>query len=177
VFQTTMRKGLKNAPPDIQNVPDLLAKTLGNNRHERPYFRHELASALALLQSGASDLCAYLAAAHHGKVRLSIRAMPGEKKPDKPEIKFARGIHDGDLLPTTLLGDGVTTESVRLDLEPMLLGSLTPDRHSWLDLAIKLREQLGVFRLAYLEALVRAADVRASAAPHDVKWRKQDDNG
>lgn len=177
VFQTTMRKGLKDAPAELQDVPDLLAKTLGNNRHERPYFRHELASALALLQSGASDLCAYLAAAHHGKVRLSIRAMPGEKKPDKPEVKFARGIHDGDLLPTTLLGDGVTTEPVRLDLEPMLLGSLTPDRHSWLDLAINLREQFGVFRLAYLEALVRAADVRASKFPQHVEWRRQDDNG
>ncbi|MFL6227344.1 MAG: CRISPR-associated helicase Cas3' [Pyrinomonadaceae bacterium] len=172
VFQTTMRKGLKGAPPGLQDVPDLLAKTLGNNRHERPYFRHELASALALLQTGASDLCAYLAAAHHGKVRLSIRAMPGEKKPDKPDIKFARGVHDGDTLPTTLLGDGVTTEPVRLDLEPMLLGSLTPDRHSWLDLAINLREQFGVFRLAYLEALVRAADVRASKFPQDVEWRK-----
>jgi CRISPR-associated endonuclease/helicase Cas3 len=176
VFQTTMRKGLKNAPADIQNVPGLLAKTLGNNRHERPYFRHELASALALLQTGASDLCAYLAAAHHGKVRLSIRAMPGEKKPDKPDIKFARGIHDGDPLPTTLLGDGVTTEPVRLDLEPMLLGSLTPDRHSWLDLAINLREQFGVFRLAYLEALVRAADVRASRDPQVVLHRKNTDD-
>jgi len=172
VFQTTMRKGLKNAPAEIQNVPDLLAKTLGSNRHERPYFRHELASALALLQTGASDLSAYLAAAHHGKVRLSIRAMPGEKKPDQSEIKFARGIHDGDSLPAASLGDGVTTEPVRLDLEPMLLGSLAPDKHSWLDLAINLREQFGVFRLAYLEALVRAADVRASEFPDEVKWRK-----
>lgn len=176
VFQTTMRKGLRSAPAGLQDVPDLLAKTLGNNRHERPYFRHELASALALLQTGASDLCAYLAAAHHGKVRLSIRAMPGEKKPDKPEIKFARGIHDGDPLPITLLGDGVTTEPVRLDLEPMLLGSLTPDRHSWLDLAINLREQFGVFRLAYLEALVRAADVRASRNPQVVLHRRNIDD-
>lgn len=176
VFQTTMRKGLKGAPAGLQDVPDMLAKTLGNNRHERPYFRHELASALALLQTGASDLCAYLAAAHHGKVRLSIRAMPGERKPDKPDIKFARGVHDGDTLPTTLLGDGVTTEPVRLDLEPMLLGSLTPDRHSWLDLAINLREQFGVFRLAYLEALVRAADVRASRDPQVVLHRRNTDD-
>lgn len=177
VFQTTMRKGLKNAPAEIQNVPDLLAKTLGSNRHERPYFRHELASALALLQTGASSLCAYLAAAHHGKVRLSIRAMPGEKKPDKPDIKFARGIHDGDSLPATPLGGGVTTAPVTaLDLEPMLLGSLTPDKHSWLDLAINLREQFGVFRLGYLEALVRAADVRASRDPQVVLHRRNTDD-
>lgn len=165
IFQKTMHKGL---PPALRHVTDMLAKTKGNPRHERPYFRHELASALALLQTGASDLCVYLAATHHGKVRLSIRAMPGEKKPDQPDIKFARGIHDGDSLPAVSLGDGVTTEPVMLDLEPMLLGSLTPDKRSWLDLAIGLREQFGVFRLAYLEALIRAADVRASAAPQDV---------
>jgi CRISPR-associated endonuclease/helicase Cas3 len=176
-FQKTMRKGLKHAPADIQNVPDLLAKTLGNNRHERPYLRHELASALALLQTGASDLCAYLAAAHHGKVRLSIRAMPGEKKPDKPDIKFARGIYDGDSLPATALGNGVTTAPVTaLDLEPMLLGSLTPGKRSWLNLAINLREQFGVFRLAYLEALVRAADVRASRDPQVVLHRRKTDD-
>jgi CRISPR-associated endonuclease/helicase Cas3 len=33
---------------------------------------------------------------------------------------------------------------------------------SWVERVIALREQLGPFRLAYLEALVRAADVRAS---------------
>jgi CRISPR-associated endonuclease/helicase Cas3 len=33
---------------------------------------------------------------------------------------------------------------------------------SWMESAIALRERLGPFRLAYLEALVRAADVRAS---------------
>lgn len=162
VFQKTMRKGL---PPDLRHVNEVLAKTKGNPRHERPHFRHELASALALLQIGANDLCVYLAAAHHGKVRLSIRAMPGEKKPDNPDAKYARGIHDGDALPAVSLGDGVTTEPVAaLDLEPMLLGSLMPDKRSWLELTTGLRERFGVFRLAYLEALIRAADVKASSS-------------
>ncbi|MGI8654391.1 MAG: type I-G CRISPR-associated helicase/endonuclease Cas3g [Pyrinomonadaceae bacterium] len=161
IFQKTMHKGL---PPELCHITDMLAKTKGNPRHERPYFRHELASALALLQIGASDLCVYLAATHHGKVRLSIRAMPGEMKPRNPDAKFARGIHDNDPLPAVSLGDDVMTKPVMLDLEPMLLGSVTPDKRSWLELTINLREQFGVFRLAYLEALIRAADVQASSA-------------
>jgi hypothetical protein len=32
---------------------------------------------------------------------------------------------------------------------------------------IALRDRLGVFRLAFLESLIRAADVRASADPQD----------
>jgi CRISPR-associated endonuclease/helicase Cas3 len=86
VFQATMQKGL---PDEMRPVTELLAKTKGNHRHTRRYFRHELASALALMQTGASDLCAYLAATHHGKVRLSIRAIPGEKKPDRTDAKYA----------------------------------------------------------------------------------------
>ncbi len=48
---------------------------------ERRHFRHELASALAWLAhhdgEPDSDLIAYLIAAHHGKVRLAIRSLPG----------------------------------------------------------------------------------------------------
>ncbi len=52
---------------------------------KRPGFRHELASALAWLQqyptADDADLIAYLIAAHHGKVRMSIRSMPNEARP------------------------------------------------------------------------------------------------
>ena len=52
-------------------------------RHARRFFRHELAGALAVLHPGSGlfdalnepDLVAYLVAAHHGKVRLSVRSM------------------------------------------------------------------------------------------------------
>ena len=57
----------------------------------------------------------------------------------------------------------------------MLLGSLTPDNSFRADLAINLREQFGVFRLAYLEALVRAADVQAPFRKMYCEWRTQDD--
>jgi len=64
------------------------------------------------------------------------------------------------------LSDDVEREAVTLDLEPMLLGS-ADDTASWLDRMICLREDeyLGVFRLAYLECLIRAADMQASANP------------
>ena len=165
IFQETLHAGLDEA--FIQNV---LAKSTSHAHHKRPRFRHELASALGLLQSGSvSDLVVYLAACHHGKVRLSIRALPGEKKPEdqSADAKYARGIYDSDELPETDLGDGVIKEKVVLDLEPMLLGRSASGQSSWLGRMLVLRENLGVFRLAYLECLIRAADVQASAFPEN----------
>jgi len=102
IFQST----LQWLPPGADPHMPWLAKSTRGGTHSRPHFRHELASALALLYMGASDLTVYLAACHHGKVRLSIRALPGETKPDAPDKKYARGIWDGDALPVTDLGDG-----------------------------------------------------------------------
>jgi len=102
----------------------------------------------------------------------SIRALPGEDRPKDAEgnllnIKFARGIWDGEELPPADLGDGLHKETVTLDLEPMLLGAGGDDSRSWLERMTALRDGLGVFRLAFLEALIRAADVRASMFPQD----------
>jgi CRISPR-associated endonuclease/helicase Cas3 len=145
----------------------LLAKSKRRGGHQRKHFRHELASALALFQTGASDLSVYLAAAHHGKVRLSIRSLPGEIKPKQDGMKFARGIHDGDVLPTAQL-DGISKAPLTLDLEPMLLGMSDSGARSWMGRMLDLRDRLGVFKLAYLEALIVAADCRASGEPREV---------
>lgn len=158
VFQATVN-------PDGR--ADLLAKSETPRRHGRKHFRHELAGALALLQTGAPDLAAYLVAAHHGKVRLSIRALPNEGKPKNAGAKFARGIHDGDPLPEVRLGDAVKP-ALTLDLEPMLLGESPAGEPSWMDRMLTLRDEIGVFRLAYLEALMVASDRRASAEPKEV---------
>ncbi len=158
IFQETMHAAYDGA--------ELLAKSKSRGKHRRKHFRHELASALALLANRADDLTAYLVASHHGKVRLSIRAIPGEGKPDKPGARFARGIHEGDCLPALDSGLGIATPETVLDLEPMLLGQ-NGDRGSWLARAVRLRDQIGVFRLAFLEALIRAADGRASAEPKE----------
>lgn len=172
VFQQTLH-GIETAAEFelLKPLDQVLAKSkpIKSKGHSRRKFRHELASALALLQSGATDLTVYLAACHHGKVRLSIRAMPDETPPqDKTgkrlKIKFARGIWEKvDVLPATDLGGGLRKDQVTLDLEPMLMGSENGEK-SWLERMIALRDRadLGVFRLAFLESLIRAADVRAS---------------
>jgi CRISPR-associated endonuclease/helicase Cas3 len=164
IFQST----LQGLPPEAAPQIPWLAKSTHGGTHSRPHFRHELASALALLHMGTSDLTVYLAACHHGKVRLSIRALPGETKPDAPDKKYARGIWEGDALPAADLGDGIVIPAMPLDLEPLLLGTSTDGRRSWLERMITLRDRLGVFHLAYLESLIRAADVRASANPQEV---------
>lgn len=147
--------------------------------YERKHFRHELASALALLQRAhpqltalADDelnLVAYLVAAHHGKVRLSIRSLPEEFVPSNSQ-GFARGVWDDDELPATDLGDGVTAPLVKLSLEPMELGLCEKapfaGQPSWAERMLSLCDQLGPFRMAYLEALLRAADMRASSMDH-----------
>jgi len=130
-------------------------------RPDRKHFRHELASALALLLHKESDLAAYLAAAHHGKVRLSIRSLPDEEVPPDAR-RFARGVWEGDELPGVDLGDGITTQAVSLTLSFMEMGE-GPCGTSWLERMIRLRNHYGPFKLAWMETLVRVADWRGTA--------------
>jgi CRISPR-associated endonuclease/helicase Cas3 len=149
VFQETLHKNDRTA--------DLLAKQCGNERHSRKHFRHELASALAMLQTGESDLAAYLAAAHHGRVRLGIRSMPGEREDGQGAV--ARGIHEGDRLPACELAVGIGVPDVTLSLTSMEFGA---EGGSWTERMLRVRDELGPFRLAYLEMLLRTADEAAS---------------
>jgi CRISPR-associated endonuclease/helicase Cas3 len=133
----------------------------------RRYFRHELASALAWLRHGgqdeAYDLIAYLIAAHHGKVRTGLRALPDERGPtDDPERRFARGVWDGDRLPGVSV-DGLAIPETELGLDVMEIGGGATGR-SWATRTQELLANYGPFRLAFLEALVRLADWRASEA-------------
>jgi CRISPR-associated endonuclease/helicase Cas3 len=137
----------------------------GPMRHSRPFFRHELASMLGWLAQHDgepdADLIAYLILAHHGKVRMSLRAMPTEKA-ESGVKRFARGIHEGDALPA-LDFDGERSAATTLKLALMELG-LGEQGASWSERALRLLDQFGPFLLAWLETLVRLADWRASAA-------------
>ena len=167
VFQETMRRGL----PDGDTVDGALAKTVkSNQRHGRAYFRHELASALALLShedwSRDTDLTAYLVAAHHGKVRMNLRALPRERAPtdsDRVGARFARGVWEGDALNAVELGGGERWEGGRITLALMELGWDETTRESWTERTRGLLRHFGPFHLAWLETLVRVADWRASA--------------
>ena len=129
----------------------------------RKHFRHELASALIALHNRKDDLVVYLSGAHHGKVRLSLRSMPGEERPPDPRKRFARGVWDGDVIPRVDLGDGHIVDTATLDLSVMELGS-GPHGPSWLERMASLRDspEMGPFRLALLESIMKAADERAS---------------
>ncbi len=156
VFDATMHAC--NASP-----AGFLAKSPCNGKHARKFFRHELASALAWLaqHNGESnaDLVAYIIAAHHGKVRMSLRAMPTEE-PAPDGRRFARGVWEGDELPA-LDFHGEHSDKTTLNLALMELGE-GKQGPSWAARALNLLECYGPFQLAWLETLVRLADWRAS---------------
>lgn len=145
-------------------------------RHRQPYFRHELVSALMLAEhvdlpgtlcleaaDADADLVRYLVAAHHGRVRLGIRSLQGETAPpEHGSAAIALGVVEGDVVAAFDLGP-IHVESTTLRLDAMRIGG----KESWTAMALGLRdrEDLGPFRLATLEALVRLADWRASASP------------
>jgi CRISPR-associated endonuclease/helicase Cas3 len=143
----------------------LLAKSPCKARHGRNFFRHELASMLGWLAQHDgepdADLIAYLVLAHHGKVRMSLRAMPTETA-DKGIRRFARGVWEGDRLPAFEF-DGEHSDETRLELALMEIG-LGEQGPSWAERSLKLLDRHGPFRLAWLETLVRLADWRASRA-------------
>ena len=167
-FQEMLRKDGKGPTEGV-----LLAKSRGNGRMDRRHFRHELGSALALLEHAhvSTDdmrgLAAFLAAAHHGKVRLGIRSLPGAQRnnrdsnPDADKLLGYR-VSEPETLPPVDLGQGLRVPETMLDMSIAQVGMGDDGRRSWLERSLALLERFGPFRLAYLEAIVRAADMRAS---------------
>jgi len=155
----------------------------------RPGLRHEAASALAAWQEwqhnikGWNALAVYLVACHHGKVRTVLR---GTRSADD-----VFGIKPEEILPPL---DGWLASERTLDLRPKVFGAVgewnesqsqfSLTMPSWVGMVAELLgpqvpddpdpcsavpesepRSLGPFRLAFLEALVIAADRRASRLP------------
>lgn len=153
----------------------------------RPGLRHEAASAIAAWsewmkkKEGWTALAVYLVACHHGKVRTVLRST------STGDDVF--GINDGDTLPAM---SGWTHSEQPLDLSMKYIGGcghwdedgfvvetpswsemiaelLGPELSDDPDAAIAVPEteprRLGPYCLAFWEALIRAADVKASRYP------------
>jgi CRISPR-associated endonuclease/helicase Cas3 len=165
---SVFRKAAVGDPPEADQDAIWGKTARGKLVYERKGFRHELASALAMLKHGIPDLAVYFAAAHHGKVRLSIRSMSHEQIPENSNIRFAGGIWDGDVLPEVDLGGGIKMQETVMDLSYIELGQGNKGL-SWVSRMTNLRdnENLGIFRLAFLESLLRIADWRASGKSRD----------
>jgi CRISPR-associated endonuclease/helicase Cas3 len=113
------------------------------------------------------DLLLYLVASHHGKVRLALHASPSDQDyivrlGDGRGLPI-RGVREGDVLPSfRMSADDHPTAALTLSLEPSAIGLSNVTGRSWRERTQSLLNRLGPIQLAYLEAVFRAADVRAS---------------
>lgn len=176
VFQEAIRKtrGEADDPPPEKAI---LAKggSKDSLRYSQRFFRHGLVSALMLLGpekhllNGVAepDLVTYLAASHHGRVRLGIRRLNDEHPPrEKADKDVALGVVDDDEVDAVAIPGGATSGG-KLSLAHVGLGAGQGPVPSYTARVLDLldRPDLGPFRLAWLEMIVRLADWRASANP------------
>lgn len=139
---------------------------------DTPVIKNALADEIAQLDQLDVDLLLYLVAAHHGKVRVSMQATPKDQAFDFENATYVgkgmpvRGIREADAIPETRLpdvhGNPVIVPELELSLAPAAMGLSQRYGRSWSERILTLIDQVGPFTLGYLEAIVRAADVRAS---------------
>jgi CRISPR-associated endonuclease/helicase Cas3 len=116
-------------------------------------------------KSEAFDLVVYLVASHHGKVRVGLNAAPDDQDYRARDSRGLpiRGVREGDQLsPVVLVPGEPPIPAVVLMLSPAAIGLSGRTGASWRDRCIGLMDRHGPAALAFLEAILRAADVRAS---------------
>lgn len=120
------------------------------------------------LDADQFNLLAYLVCSHHGKVRMAWHVGPADQQSTNGALRI-RGIESGDTLPAVTLAaaDGSLhlLPQSRLDLSPAAAGLSARTGASWTERVLGLLDQHGPFALAWCEALLIAADRRASRAP------------
>ncbi|MCZ7664459.1 MAG: helicase-related protein [Thermoleophilia bacterium] len=131
------------------------------------------------LDETALNLVLYLVMSHHGKVRATLPMSARDQENDGQDGNLPiRGVRDGDSIPALDLADAAghafSLPQVKLRLGPAKLGLSQRYGPSWVERVLALRRRYGGFQLAWLEALLRAADVRASqiAQPRDSRLRQ-----
>ncbi len=110
------------------------------------------------------DLLAYLVLSHHGKVRVSLSAGPKDqdyRARDERGLPI-RGVREADEIPSIALDDGELVPPLSLSLAPASLGLSPVTGRSWRERTLDLHARYGPGMLAWLEALLIAADRRAS---------------
>ena len=112
------------------------------------------------------DLLAYLVCAHHGKVRMSWHSTQADQNAHDTKLRI-HGIRNGDTLPPVKLastsGALCPLPRTTLDLSPSEFGISLETGRSWIERILILVQRHGMFTLALLEALLRAADQRCSS--------------
>ena len=122
------------------------------------------------------DLLAYLVCSHHGKTRLSLHSAPADQEANDTSLRI-RGVREGDRLPQVQVmsaqGRPVSMPEAILDLSPAAMGLSPATGSSWSDRTLALLRKFGPFQFAWMEACLRAADIRVSREAEPDQWRNQ----
>ena len=149
----------------------------------RPGLAHEVASALAFRQAEqkrlgpardadlVSLLAEYAIMSHHGRVRKVLRDEIPRYPSDDKDTDTVRGVRHGSSIP--LVPDlGLGCNFLSTDCRKM--GRSNDGHESYTRGVLRLLDHYGPFRLAFFEALFRAADMRASAKARSTHPPKAD---
>ena len=177
----------QNAIKDENRVDKVIyAKCKSMKKYEVTNFRHEALGAMALLKKASVEkyndginwhLAAYIVASHHGKVRVSMRNPSGIVLKDGIEYVAGIPVDSTYTMPNFLAASASCSTDDRLKIngwaeDGLVIGpsiakvgspGSTNNSISWIRMTHELLAAYGPFRLAYLEAVFRAADWRASS--------------
>lgn len=155
-----------NHPALLGPWSEALAK-LGRNQAviETPSIPSPLIQQILDCSPEAFDLLVYLIASHHGKVRVALHATPHDQDYRDCDGRGLpiRGVREGDQLPSiVLIPQTMALPQVTLTLSPAAIGLSVQTGISWRERCFGVLDHYGPAALAFLESILRAADVRAS---------------